>query len=938
MSQAIGIVTKVEDGKFEVYIPESDRVLLVKNTKKLQVNKLDPVEFKIRNQSYKFKGKFGKFTEAKAKVLEERPLDYLVQPLADKTPKVSIPKKLFIAGSTQVGSEVLLYKTYEGKVFKVVPVDSESNYPQTVCKTKLPILSLQEEFKHNPIIQQSIQEMAKNYSSWRPCRGDGNCYFRAVGVSLVEHFAKSTCPIHQLNKFYNCLQAKKGVYSSIPNYTQREKFLELLAYIYKLKLHSPETAIQEIQNLFQDSALDQVLVSEMRTLAYNYLIHHYKSPEISYFMIGSIESVSGNILEFGKEAEGVVFYCMAKVLQVNITHIIMDRSSLSKTKFESDNPVADLHVLLRPGHYDILYPEEQANSGNSSFENLHKLSAYVSQYVGHMHYLYYNLYLLAQSNSLPFEKLDPNFRRVVSEFHNQFRDSKSASVNLEQSVTDSEEKFSQFLRSNVTAILQHCDYCLGEVGTVQLGCSHRFCQKDAFELLGKATNWLFVVDPSEAMDPACLICGVLMAQWDVKRILGDSYEHYYLQMKERTKTTYKCGLCEQNLEKESFSEDHFCLCTNCLKEILEENLLCPACFKFTYSENPQKSKCFICESTKYPESVVCQSHYCCENCDYKLYQTKLCVCGRELNQEELLLLNLKHKSQCEQCQSYENQLRDCGCQLCEECFQSSISQNGSVCFVCSKQLQEIDIAELQKLYLDVPPVKTCNICFQEYPMNSMITLDCEHYFCRDCLTTYFSGEIRSNKSEVFCPNACAIPVNPHIIQNLVSESDWDYFNSQNIKKNLRISECPQCKSVYEVDNIRVRCFNCRKKYCFKCLEYPHEGSCDKAAVKRVIESYEKEGKEFSQCPGCKTPYLKDEGCEHVTCADPTCKLEFCFQCACIRQPTLVHGNHYHRPECRFYSSYSGKDVFESKCSECTKQGAVCARPSRLNRPRKFSDF
>ena len=49
-----------------------------------------------------------------------------------------------------------------------------------------------------------------------------------------------------------------------------------------------------------------------------------------------------------------------------------------------------------------------------------------------------------------------------------------------------------------------------------------------------------------------------------------------------------------------------------------------------------------------------------------------------------------------------------------------------------------------------------------------------------------------------------------------------------------------------------------------------------------------------QCPGCKTPYVKDKGCLHVKCLKDACRIDFCFQCSCIRSPTMAHGNHFHR--------------------------------------------
>lgn len=102
---------------------------------------------------------------------------------------------------------------------------------------------------------------------------------------------------------------------------------------------------------------------------------------------------------------------------------------------------------------------------------------------------------------------------------------------------------------------------------------------------------------------------------------------------------------------------------------------------------------------------------------------------------------------------------------------------------------------------------------------------------------------------------------------------------------------------------------------------------------------------FSQCPGCKLPYLKDDHCDHVVCQNPECKVAFCFPCACLRSPTMEHCNQWHRPQCPNYP----KDVTpaqiakiikgekkHAKCTECMRLGKRCDPPPDLARIRRFA--
>ena len=83
------------------------------------------------------------------------------------------------------------------------------------------------------------------------------------------------------------------------------------------------------------------------------------------------------------------------------------------------------------------------------------------------------------------------------------------------------------------------------------------------------------------------------------------------------------------------------------------------------------------------------------------------------------------------------------------------------------------------------------------------------------------------------------------------------------------------------------------------------------------------------CPYCLALFSKDEECDHVECYN--CKNDFCFKCSCKRKPTLIHGNHYHRPDCEHHTPYDKEDIYEEDCDECKEkgEGVICARPNNL---------
>ena len=131
-------------------------------------------------------------------------------------------------------------------------------------------------------------------------------------------------------------------------------------------------------------------------------------------------------------------------------------------------------------------------------------------------------------------------------------------------------------------------------------------------------------------------------------------------------------------------------------------------------------------------------------------------------------------------------------------------------------------------------------------------------------------------------------------------------------------ECPGCKYSFEPDiHRKVTCMSstCGLTFCKECFQDYHEnGNCHDKFIANRIKDLEMlpdgKGNNFSivsQCPKCRIPYIKDEKCDHVICLNPQCGVAFCFSGACVRSPTLEHGNHYHRPQCPFYAYYNGED-------------------------------
>ena len=180
-------------------------------------------------------------------------------------------------------------------------------------------------------------------------------------------------------------------------------------------------------------------------------------------------------------------------------------------------------------------------------------------------------------------------------------------------------------------------------------------------------------------------------------------------------------------------------------------------------------------------------------------------------------------------------------------------------------------------------------------------------------------------------------------------------------KTDKLISCPICTEKF-IPGLqrRVTCLNnnCKHIFCKECQENYHEdGTCQEKFIIDRIKDLEalNDPEGVSQCPKCRWPYIKDPSCDHVKCQNSACNVEFCFKCSCIRSPTLAHGNHYHRPQCKNYFAFDGDDDYlpkecknaakckeknhgkcSHKCDECEKLGKLCPRPKNLKVPRKFA--
>lgn len=124
------------------------------------------------------------------------------------------------------------------------------------------------------------------------------------------------------------------------------------------------TIIQDFQPVLEDPAFDAAIIGVFKNLAADWLYKNQGNDEISPFFIETgVDPILRAIVEDEKEGEGITFMAMANALQAQVTHVIANEK-VAKGHFEEFRPltgeaIVEVNLLLRPGHYDILYKAKE---------------------------------------------------------------------------------------------------------------------------------------------------------------------------------------------------------------------------------------------------------------------------------------------------------------------------------------------------------------------------------------------------------------------------------------------------------------------------------------------------------------------------------------------------------------------------------------------------
>ena len=219
----------------------------------------------------------------------------------------------------------------------------------------------------------------------------------------------------------------------------------------------------------------------------------------------------------------------------------------------------------------------------------------------------------------------------------------------------------------------------------------------------------------------------------------------------------------------------------------------------------------------------------------------------------------------------------------------------------------------------------CGICGELINNPYRVKLKCEHYFCNDCYIDYLKEKItNANVSKILCmQHGCGTVLETKFIKkilegnkDLIEKYDKFLQRKKMLEQSDKIRFCPipDCEGYAEKKgkNKYVKC-NYGHEFCFDCGSKPHGRKKCADIMDKEFEEW-KSHKIVKRCPCCRMWTEKNEGCNHMTCAE--CKFQWCW--LCLGPYSL---NHYEVGSCnglQFYRETDEKKI-KAKLEENRKK-------------------
>uniref|UniRef100_A0AAA9RZE9 ubiquitinyl hydrolase 1 n=1 Tax=Bos taurus TaxID=9913 RepID=A0AAA9RZE9_BOVIN len=237
----------------------------------------------------------------------------------------------------------------------VARAGSETSF--NLISEKCDILSILRDHPENRIYQRKIQELSKRFTAIRKTKGDGNCFYRALGYSYLESLLGKSREILKFKE--RVLQTPNDLLvAGFEEHTFRNFFN---AFYSVVELVEKDGSVSSLLKVFNDQSFSDRIVQFLRLLTSAFIrnradfFRHFIDEEmdIKDFCAHEVEPMA-------MECDHIQITALSQALNIALQVEYVDEmdTALNHHVFpEAATP--SVYLLYKTSHYNILYAADK---------------------------------------------------------------------------------------------------------------------------------------------------------------------------------------------------------------------------------------------------------------------------------------------------------------------------------------------------------------------------------------------------------------------------------------------------------------------------------------------------------------------------------------------------------------------------------------------------
>lgn len=252
-------------------------------------------------------------------------------------------------------------------------IQSSIAQTQPMVSAPLPVRCLLDQYQdaHLPGFTIGIDYLDSVTQSMRKIRGDGNCFYRAFWFGYLEALLALFLQEDNPQKKQQALEEQERIKTLLgsslqelvalgyPEFALESFHEELMEVLSELFTHNEASLLE----MFQEGGKADYLTWFMRVLTAGYLRRHADRflPFVEGCYVDMDAYCKGEVEPMNKECEQLSILALTEYLEVQVKISYLDGRSNGKDVVAlPESPQASpvvVHLLYRPGHYDLIYPK-----------------------------------------------------------------------------------------------------------------------------------------------------------------------------------------------------------------------------------------------------------------------------------------------------------------------------------------------------------------------------------------------------------------------------------------------------------------------------------------------------------------------------------------------------------------------------------------------------